>query len=111
VISKASISLTVKHSEPVKKVLSSSPVSFAEDWPKQEVQLLIPALQLPETPMSRKSGRSHEHKQKNAVSFISGLTANLFTGKFCGFFSVKRKLFRLGSALCFPFEGDYQSPA
>jgi hypothetical protein len=41
----------------------------------------------------------HEWKQKSALSFASAFRGNFLAGTSCGFSSVKRKLFRLGSAL------------
>jgi hypothetical protein len=48
--------------------------------------------------MSQKCGPPEEI-QKIALSFFSDFSANFLAGKMCRFFSVKRKLFKLGSAL------------
>jgi hypothetical protein len=57
----------------------------------------VSALQLSETTMSQKCG-PREEPQKITMSFFSAFSANFLARKLCGFFSVKTKLFRLGSA-------------
>jgi hypothetical protein len=39
------------------------------------------------------------NKKPMALSFHSDVSANLITGKMCGFFGAERRLFRLGSGL------------
>jgi hypothetical protein len=53
VISKTSISFTVKFGEPVKTVLPFRPLPFTYAQPKEAVQLLVVALQFSETAMSQ----------------------------------------------------------
>jgi hypothetical protein len=57
--------------------------------------------------MSSPKNGPHEESHEIASLFFSALSANLPAGKLCGFFSIKRKLFRLRLALYFEFEGEF----
>jgi hypothetical protein len=69
------------------------------------VQLSVFALQLPETTMPPHRG-PREESQQIASRFHPAFNANFLAGMLCGFFSVKRKLFRLESHLRFSPSGD-----
>jgi hypothetical protein len=81
-------------------VFQASPVSLVDAEPRP-VQLSVFALQSSETamPSSEPNAGPHEERQKIANCFFSAFNVNCFARVLCGFFSVKRKLFRLLSHL------------
>jgi hypothetical protein len=65
---------------------------------EKKLALKLFALQPSETQMSQKYP-PHKKSQTIASSFLLAVSGNFLAGKLRGFFSVKRKRFRLGSAV------------